>query len=161
MSILEAKINALMRLCMADSEPARKEAQQEVKRLMSTRSYVDPVDPEYAVQELLLELGAPDHLIGHPYMIEAILMVLKDRKNIDNITFVMYPTLAAKFDTTAARVERAMRHLVEVTWNRGDIDVLSGYFGNTVSPEKGKPTNGEFIARCANIVRMRLKNAAK
>lgn len=161
MSILEAKVNAMMRLMTAENEPARNEARKEVKRLMTVSAHADMNDPEYVVQELLLELGAPDHLIGHPYMIEAILMVLKDRKNIDNITFVMYPTLAAKFDTTATRVERALRHLVEVTWSRVDVEVLNGYFGNIVSAEKGKPTNGEFIARCANIVRMRLKNAAK
>lgn len=159
MSILEAKVNALMRLIAADSEPARNEARKEVKRLMNVSANTVSSDPECVVQELLLELGAPDHLIGHPYMVEAIQMVLNDRKYIDNITFGMYPTLAAKFDTTASRVERAMRHLIEVTWNRGDIDVLSSYFGNIVSAEKGKPTNGEFIARCANIVRMRLKKS--
>lgn len=161
MSILEAKVDALMRLIAADSESSRNEARNEVKRLMNAASNVDSSDHESVVQELLLELGAPDHLIGHPYMIEAILMVLADRKCIDNITFMMYPTLAAKFDTTAARVERAMRHLIDVAWTRGDVDVLSRYFGNIVSPDKGKPTNGEFIARCANIVRMRIKNAAK
>lgn len=79
---------------------------------------------------------------------------------IDNITFGLYPQLAAAFDTTAARVERAMRHLVEVTWTRGDVDVLNRYFGNTVSPDKGKPTNGEFIARITNIVKLRMKEAA-
>jgi two-component system response regulator (stage 0 sporulation protein A) len=79
---------------------------------------------------------------------------------IDNITFGLYPQLAAAFDTTAARVERAIRHLVEVTWTRGDMEVLMRYFGNTVSPEKGKPTNGEFIARITNIIKLRMKEAA-
>ena len=65
--------------------------------------------------------------------------------------------MAARFDTTAARVERAIRHLVEVTWSRGDLKVLERYFGNTVSPEKGKPTNGEFIARLANVVKEKMK----
>ena len=72
----------------------------------------------------------------------------------------LYSQPAARFDTTAARVERAIRHLVEVTWSRGDLKVLERYFGNTVSPEKGKPTNGEFIARLANIVKLRMKEAA-
>ena len=69
----------------------------------------------------------------------------------------LYPQPAARFDTTAARVERAIRHLVEVTWSRGDLKVLERYFGNTVSPEKGKPTNGECIARLANVVKEKMK----
>ena len=117
-------------------------------------------DPEYLIRELLLELGAPDHLVGHPYVVQAILLVVQDRTYIDSITFGLYPQLAARFDTTASRVERAIRHLVEVTWSRGDMDVLVRYFGNTVSPEKGKPTNGEFVARLANIVKLRMKEAA-
>ena len=64
------------------------------------------------------------------------------------------------FDTTASRVERAIRHLIEVTWSRGDLEVLNRYFGNTLSPEKGKPTNGEFIARMANVVKQRMREAA-
>ncbi len=65
--------------------------------------------------------------------------------------------MAAEFDTTAARVERAIRHLIEVTWTRGDLDALEDYFGNTVNPAKGKPTNGEFIARMVNLVKQRIK----
>ena len=86
--------------------------------------------------------------------------MIHDQMYINNITFGLYPQLAARFDTTAARVERAIRHLIEVTWSRGDVDVLMRYFGNTVSPDKGKPTNGEFIARLSNIVKLRLKEAA-
>ena len=86
--------------------------------------------------------------------------MVHDQMYINNITFGLYPQLAARFDTTAARVERAMRHLVEVTWSRGDMDVLNRYFGNTVSADKGKPTNGEFIARLANIVKQQMKEAA-
>lgn len=79
---------------------------------------------------------------------------------INNITFGLYPQIAAKFDTTASRVERGIRHLIEVTWTRADMDILCGYFGNTVSPDRGKPTNGEFIARIANVVRQRMREAA-
>ena len=114
----------------------------------------------FEIRQFLLELGAPDHLVGHPYVVEAILMSLENRMYIDNITFGLYPQLAAKFDTTASRVERAIRHLIEVTWTRGDLDILNRYFGNTVSPDKGKPTNGEFIARMVNIVRQKIKEAA-
>ena len=96
-----------------------------------------------------------DDCAGRP--VQAVLLVVHDRMYINNITFGLYPQLAARFDTTAARVERAIRHLVEVTWSRGDLKVLERYFGNTVSPEKGKPTNGEFIARLANVVKEKMK----
>lgn len=84
----------------------------------------------------------------------------RGRCNINNITFGLYPQIAAKFDTTASRVERGIRHLIEVTWIRADMDILCGYFGNTVSPDRGKPTNSEFIARIANVVRQRMREAA-
>lgn len=157
MSILEMKVDALVRLCAAEKESDRKQLRDELRRLMNERSTVC-ADPEYLVRQILLELGAPDHLVGHPYVVQAILMSLENRVYIDNITFGLYPQLAAHFDTTAARVERAIRHLVEVTWTRGDVDTLVRYFGNTVSPDKGKPTNGEFIARITNIVKLRLRD---
>ena len=84
----------------------------------------------------------------------------RGRCNINTITFGLYPQIAAKFDTTASRVERGIRHLIEVTWTRADMDILCGYFGNTVSPDRGKPTNGEIIARIANVVRQRMREAA-
>lgn len=161
MSILELQVDALMRLCAAEKESDRARVRAEVQRLLETkRANRSVADPEYLVRQILLELGSPDHLVGHPYVVEAILLVVEDRTYIDSITFGLYPQLAAKFDTTASRVERAMRHLIEVTWTRGDLDVLNKYFGSTVSPEKGKPTNGEFIARIANVVKQRMKEAA-
>ena len=117
-------------------------------------------DPEKIIRQILLELGAPDHLVGHPYIIQAILLVVEDGMYIHNITFGLYPQVAAKFDTTAARVERAIRNLIEVTWTRGDWEVLRRYFGNTISADKGKPTNGEFIARIANVVKAKIREAA-
>ena len=159
MSILELKVDALMRLCAAEDPKEQQQVRRELLELMKTRRQTG-ADPEYLVRQLLLELGAPDHLVGHPYAVQAVMLCLENRMYIDNITFGLYPQLAAAFDTTAARVERALRHLVEVTWSRGDMDVLLRYFGNTVSPDKGKPTNGEFIARITNIVKLRLKEAA-
>lgn len=158
MATLEMQVDALMRLCAAEKESDRIQAREEVRRLLESRQRT--ADPEALVRQILLELGAPDHLVGHPYVIEAILLVVEDRAYINNITFGLYPQVAARFDTTAARVERAMRHLIEVTWVRSDWEVLSRYFGNTISPDKGKPTNGEFIARIANIVKQRMKEAA-
>lgn len=161
MSILEMQVDALMRLCTAEKESDRNRVREEVRKMLETRKLGRASsDPEYLIRELLLELGAPDHLVGHPYTVQAILLVVQDRTYIDSITFGLYPQLAAMFDTSASRVERAIRHLIEVTWARGDWDTLNRYFGNTVSPEKGKPTNGEFIARMSNVVKQRLREAA-
>ena len=160
MSILELQVEALMKLCTAADEGTRKEAREEIAYLLQRKPAAPAVDPEERVRQILLELGAPDHLLGHEYVVEGILLVANDRTYINNITFGLYPQLAARFDTTASRVERAIRHLVEVTWMRGDMDVLGKYFGNTVSMDKGKPTNGEFIARLANVVKLRMKEAA-
>ena len=161
MSILEMQVDALMRLCTAEKDSDRVRAREEVRKMLESRKAGHPsTDPEYWIRELLLELGAPDHLVGHPYTVHAILLVVQDRTYIDSITFGLYPQLAVMFDTTASRVERAIRHLIEVTWARGDWDTLTRYFGNTVSAEKGKPTNGEFIARMSNVVKQRLREAA-
>lgn len=161
MSTLEKQVEALMRLCTAEKESDRARVREEVRRMLESRKQSRACsDPEYLVRELLLDLGAPDHLVGHPYTVQAILLVVQDRTYIDSITFGLYPQLAVIFDTTASRVERAIRHLIEVTWARGDWDTLNRYFGNTVSAEKGKPTNGEFIARLANVVNQKLREAA-
>ena len=160
MSILEKQVDALMRLCTAEKESDRTRVREEVRRMLENRKNLHSSDPEYWIRELLLELGAPDHLVGHPYVVQGILLVVQDRTYIDSITFGLYPQLAVMFDTTASRVERAIRHLIEVTWARGDWEVLNRYFGNTISASKGKPTNGEFIARMSNIVKQRLREAA-
>ena len=161
MSILEKQVEALMRLCTAADEKTQQEAREEIRFLLhGRRSAPVSTDPEYLIRQILLELGSPDHLLGHDYVVQAVLLVIHDRMYINNITFGLYPQLAARFDTTASRVERAIRHLVEVTWSRGDWEVLGKYFGNTVSAEKGKPTNGEFIARLSNIIKQRIKEAA-
>ena len=161
MTIMEKQVDALMRLCCAGDEETRKKAREEIRFLMQgKRQRTAEEDPEYWIRQILLELGAPDHLLGHSYVVQGILLVIHDQMYINNITFGLYPQLAARFDTTASRVERAIRHLIEVTWTRGDWGVLNRYFGNTVSADKGKPTNGEFIARLANVVKQRLREAA-
>ena len=161
MSILELQVDALMRLCTAETEHDRALAREDILKMLSRHSVRQvSSDPEYLIRALLLELGAPDHLVGHPYMVQAILMVVENRNYIDSITLSLYPQLAAKFETTPSRVERAIRNLIEITWARGDWEVLTRYFGNTVSAEKGKPTNGEFLARLANVVKLRMREAA-
>ena len=160
MSNLEKQVDALMRLCIAEKESDRESVRQEVRRMLENRKFSHSADPEYWIRNLLLEVGAPDHLSGHPYVIQAVMLVLQNPVYLKSVTFSLYPQLAVIFDTTAARIERAIRHLVEVTWVRGDLETLSRYFGNTVNAERGKPTNSEFIARLANIVRQRLREAA-
>lgn len=161
MNILELQVDALMRLCAAEEESDRAQAREDVRRLLEKRLVRRTSgDPEYLIRELLLELGAPDHLVGHPYVIQAVLMVIRDRSYIDNITYGLYPQLALMFEVTPSRVERGIRHLVEVTWTRGDWETLGRYFGNTISADKGKPTNGEFLARMANIINLRMREAA-
>lgn len=157
MSILEMQVDALMRLCAAETEADRQNVRSEVRSLLRGAKKPASADPEQLIRDLLLELGAPDHLLGHAYLVRGILLVVEDRTFINNITFGLYPQLAVLFDSSPARVERAIRHAIEVTWTRGDMAVLEKYFGNTISPDKGKPTNGEFIARMANVVKARMK----
>ena len=159
MSILEKKVEAMLQLCVAENERDREKLREEIRYYLLQRQR-DSVDPEQEIRRILLELGAPDHLVGHPYVIRAILLVISDRLYINSITFGLYPQLAVEFDTTPARVERAIRHLIEVTWARGDLDILEKYFGNTISASRGKPTNGEFIARLANVVKANVQRAA-
>ena len=159
MSNLEKKVEAMMRLCVTENEKDRAIIREEIRNYLRNLS-TGSLDPEQEIRRILLELGAPDHLVGHPYVIRAILLVIGDRLYINNITFGLYPQLAVEFDTTPARVERAIRHLIEVTWCRGDLDILEKYFGNTISASRGKPTNGEFIARMANVVKAKMRSAA-
>ena len=159
MEKLERQMDALLRLCAAETEEERTALRRELRRILSGMDRENN-DPEKIIRQILLELGAPDHLVGHPYIIQAILLVVEDGMYIHNITFGLYPQVAAKFDTTAARVERAIRNLIEVTWTRGDWEVLRRDFGNPISADKGKPTNGEFIARIANVVKAKIREAA-
>ena len=156
MTKIERQIAAITKVVLAEDSVERNAAREELRGLVRG-SAPTKQDPEYLIRELLLELGAPDHLVGHPYMVQAILLAAKDRKYIDSITFGLYPQLAVMFDTTASRVERALRHLIEVIFDRCEYEVLNSYFGNSVHPDKGKPTNSEFIARMANVVKLQMK----
>lgn len=129
MNKTDVKIDALMRYLVAEDEDERNVARKKLVQLLGGSVYRNnAADAEQIIAEILLELGSPDHLMGYPYVIQAIKLVIESRKYINNITFGLYPQLAAQFDTTAARVERAIRHLIEVTWNRGDLEVLEPLF---------------------------------
>lgn len=159
MTNIEQRVDAIARFVLAESTEARNRARVTLRELIDGQP-VNATDSESIVREIFLELGAPDHLIGHYLAVDAVLLAAEDRTYVDNIVSGLYPYLAQKHRTTAARVERAIRHLIEVTWTRGDPETLYRHFGNTVSPDKGKPTNGEFIARIANIVKLRMRGGA-
>ena len=105
------------------------------------------------------EVGIPAHIKGYQYIREGIVLAVNDIESINSITKIMYPTLAKKFKTTPSRVERAIRHAIEVAWSRGDMNVNNEMFGNTISASKGKPTNSEFIAMVADKLRFDMKSA--
>jgi len=105
---------------------------------------------ERQVTAIIHEIGVPAHIKGYQYLREAIRLTVEDMDAINAVTKVLYPAVAKKFSTTASRVERAIRHAIEVAWDRGDLETLQKYFGYTVSNAKGKPTNSEFIAMIAD-----------
>ena len=109
------------------------------------------------VTEVIHEIGVPAHIKGYQYVREAIILAINDMEVINAVTKVLYPTVAKKFQTTPSRVERAIRHAIEVAWDRGDIETLQKFFGYTVSNIKGKPTNSEFIAMIADRLGLQLR----
>ena len=114
---------------------------------------------EALVTNLIHEIGVPAHIKGYQYLREAIMMVVQDIDVINQITKQLYPEIAEKYRTTPSRVERAIRHAIEVAWSRGKNDVVENIFGYTISAAKGKPTNSEFIAMIADKLRLELKTA--
>lgn len=158
MEELQRKIDAVMRLATANTIEERNAALEEVRRLMEAPSAPAPAkEAESIIQDILLELGAPDHLLGYPMVIESVKLGLESRQYIENITDKLYPKVAETFDSTIIRVERAIRQFIEVTWLRGELDVQYKLFGNTIRPDKAKPTNCQFIARLVTITQQRLK----
>ena len=116
-----------------------------------------PPDIETQVTKIIHQIGVPAHIKGYQYLRTAILMTISDSDIINSVTKVLYPSVAKKYSTTTSRVERAIRHAIEVAWDRGDIDTLNSYFGYTVQNSRGKPTNSEFIAMIADNLRLKYK----
>ncbi|MBQ7433775.1 MAG: sporulation transcription factor Spo0A [Lachnospiraceae bacterium] len=115
----------------------------------------EPVNLEQEVTDMIHELGVPAHIKGYQYLREAIIMCVEDMDLLNSITKVLYPDIAKKFQTTPSRVERAIRHSIEVAWSRGRMDTIEEMFGYTVNSGKGKPTNSEFIALIADRIRLK------
>ena len=144
---MEALVERLEEIRCGDSQrnaPMRKPSQQSIEAM---------------VTNIIHEIGVPAHIKGYQYLREAIMIAVEDMDVINAITKVLYPQVAKTFQTTPSRVERAIRHAIEVAWDRGDLDTLQRFFGYTVSNTKGKPTNSEFIALIADRLQLQLKGA--
>lgn len=126
--------------------PARTVARESSRKI--------PLEEE--VTEILHQIGIPAHIKGYLYLRDAIIMVVEEIELLGSVTKILYPTIAQRFNTTSSRVERAIRHAIEVAWSRNNIDIIKKFFGYTIKTEKGKPTNSEFIAMMAD--RLRLNN---
>ncbi|MFA6947655.1 MAG: sporulation transcription factor Spo0A [Eubacteriales bacterium] len=123
-----------------------------------TYKYAVCEDIETQVTNIIHQIGVPAHIKGYQYLRCAIMMAVDNSDVINSVTKVLYPSIAKKYTTTSSRVERAIRHAIEVAWDRGDVDILNSYFGYTIQNNRGKPTNSEFIAMISDRVRLANKN---
>lgn len=114
---------------------------------------------EIKITEILHQIGVPAHIKGYNYLRDSIFMSVETPEIINAVTKKLYPSVAKKYETTSSRVERAIRHAIEVAWDRGDVDILNSYFGYTIHNDRGKPTNSEFIAMISDKLRLQLKSA--
>lgn len=117
----------------------------------------ETTDLEIIVSDIMHQIGVPAHIKGYQYLRTSILMAIDDPEIMHSITKCLYPFVAKTYKTTASRVERAIRHAIEVAWDRGDVDILNAYFGYTIQNSRGKPTNSEFIAMISDKLRLKMK----
>ena len=139
-----------------DVETKRRSVSTQVVEREAATTSRGPIDLETEITSIIHEIGVPAHIKGYMYLREAITMVVNDMELLSAVTKELYPSIAKKYNTTASRVERAIRHAIEVAWGRGQVDAINKLFGYTVHNEKGKPANSEFIAIIAD--KLRLKN---
>ncbi len=123
-------------------------------------NFYDSFGIELKVTEILHEIGVPAHIKGYNYLRDSIIMAIEKPDIINAVTKQLYPGVAKQYETTSSRVERAIRHAIEVAWDRGDVEILNSYFGYTIHNGRGKPTNSEFIAMIADKLRLQIKNAS-
>ena len=116
---------------------------------------------EKDVTDMIHEIGVPAHIKGYQYLREAIMMSVEDVEMLNSITKILYPSIAKKYQTTPSRVERAIRHAIEVAWSRGKMETLDALFGYTINMGKGKPTNSEFIALIADKIRLHYRECSR
>ena len=154
MNTTEKKLNAVIACLMAESMADQERARRVLRELMTAPPA--QMDAESETRRVLLELGVPEHIKGHPRLVCAVCAVVEKPDFLNAITKELYTMIAETFHDKPSRVERSIRHAIECAWDRCDLDVRMHYFGNTISPVKCKPTNSEFIARVANEIRHRL-----
>ena len=150
MSALEEKVDALMRYCVAETAHARQYYHVGLRAMLSDEREDDLTA---GIDGALADLGVPDHLLGYRYLQCAIAMAVAEPDTVYCVTSLLYPGVARRYGTTAQLVERAIRHAVECGWNRCDSAMRQRYFGGKIKPGRSKPTNAEYIARLANILR--------
>ncbi|MBO4937376.1 MAG: sporulation initiation factor Spo0A C-terminal domain-containing protein [Oscillospiraceae bacterium] len=162
MSNLEMKVDALVRLVTAEDAESYGAAKANLQDLvrMPPQERMDPQKLITVIEDSLTNFGMPNNILGFDYTAEAIRLAVEDREILKEVTTRLYPSVARTHQTTPSRAERAIRHGIELCWNRCDLDLLNAYFGNSVDPEKGKPTNSQFIARVASVIRREMNGAA-
>lgn len=146
------------RLAMKLHELARERSVP--KKGIITRFPKPTSELEVTVTEIIHQIGVPAHIKGYHYLRYAIMSAVETPEIINAVTKQLYPDVAKHFSTTASRVERAIRHAIEVAWDRGDVDVLNSYFGYTIHTSRGKPTNSEFIAMISDKLRIGMRTAS-
>lgn len=137
--------------------PSTKQSENQLQATEAPKSKTVIRDLEQDVTNMIHEIGVPAHIKGYQYLREAIMMSVEDPTMISSITKILYPTIAKRFQTTPSRVERAIRHAIEVAWSRGRMETLDALFGYTINTGKGKPTNSEFIALIADKIRLQYR----
>ena len=137
--------------------PSGKDKTQEKTKVEEIKKEEETRDLEQDVTDMIHEIGVPAHIKGYQYLREAIMMSVEDTTMLSSITKILYPTIAKRHQTTSSRVERAIRHAIEVAWSRGKMDTIDELFGYTIHNGKGKPTNSEFIALITDRIRLEYK----
>ena len=142
------------------------ELEKQTMSLGADYFFIKPISPaqveqdmDVVISDIMRQIGVPAHIKGYHYLRTAIKYCLDDSEMLSSVTKILYPSVAKKYKTTSSRVERAIRHAIEVAWDRGDVDVLSSYFGYTIQSERGKPTNSEFIAMITDKINLSMRNS--
>ncbi|MFT8314640.1 MAG: sporulation transcription factor Spo0A [Clostridium sp.] len=157
MDVFTKRIRQMFNNTILDSDTKKTMPTEKAAEVKVSES--EPLDLEAEITSIIHEIGVPAHIKGYMYLREAITMVVDNIELLSAVTKELYPSIAKKYNTTASRVERAIRHAIEVAWSRGQVDTINKLFGYTIHNAKGKPTNSEFIAMIAD--KLRLKNKVK
>ena len=159
---LDSMLHRIFQTASSHMEAERDTKKKERKHLMKGYGISGYMENtlENDVTDIIREIGIPAHIKGYHYLRDGIVLAVKDHNMINAVTKQLYPTIAKMNDTTSSRVERAIRHAIEVAWDRGDVDVLTSYFGYTIRNSRGKPTNSEFIAMIADNLKLQMKSNA-